>query len=109
MALGPVRGGAVRLASVGSSLVVAEGIETALSIQVATGLPAWAALSAGNLPALALPELPLAAEVIIGADSDAAGTRFAFAAAQSFAAGGRRVRVVMPARGDFNDVLQGNT
>ena len=47
MMLGSVRGGAVRLAKAGPRLVVAEGIETALSVQVATAMPTWAALSEG--------------------------------------------------------------
>ena len=43
-----------------------EGVETALSVMEATGLPAWAALSAGGIEGLVLPDLPIAAEVVIG-------------------------------------------
>jgi putative DNA primase/helicase len=107
MALGPIRGGAIRLAEAGELLVVAEGIETALSIQEATGYPAWAAISAGNLPALVLPALPLASLIIIGADPDAAGQRYAVEAAQRWCYEGRRVRIATPQHGDFNDVLRG--
>jgi phage/plasmid primase-like uncharacterized protein len=109
MMLGPIEGGAVRLAPAGPALVLAEGIETALSVQEATGMPTWAALSAGNLVSVRLPDFPLATEVIIAADHDAngAGQRAAEEAAARFAAEGRRVRIALPPRTglDFNDVI----
>ena len=46
--LGPVATGAVRLAEAGPALAVSEGIESGLSVLAATGIPAWAALSAGG-------------------------------------------------------------
>jgi putative DNA primase/helicase len=106
MALGPVRGGAVQLAAAGERLAVAEGIETALSVQQATGLPTWAVLGATNLRNLVLPALPMAAEITIAADADPAGLRGAYAAAGRWLAAGRRVRIALPPRGlDFNNVL----
>ena len=106
MMLGPVRCGAVWLAPVAEILVVAEGIETALSVQQATGLPCWATLSASNIPVLQLPPLPLASEIVIAADPDAAGLRAAGAAADRWCAEGRRVRIATPpGDGDFNDAL----
>lgn len=42
-------GCAVRLAPAASAMGAAEGIETALSVMQATGLPVWAAYSLGNL------------------------------------------------------------
>jgi hypothetical protein len=108
MALGPIRGGAVRLAPADRALAVAEGIETALSIQHATGMPSWAVLSASNLDNLVLPTLPLAAEIVIGADADPAGMRAAYAAADHWTVQGRRVRIAIPPDGsDCNDVLRG--
>lgn len=47
--LGNVTGGTIRLAPAGEHLVLAEGIETALSVMQATGLPAWAGVSLGNM------------------------------------------------------------
>ncbi|MGR3290350.1 MAG: DUF7146 domain-containing protein, partial [Paracoccaceae bacterium] len=69
--LGPCAGGAVRLSSGAGPLVVAEGIETALSLL--SGLlsgPAsvWAALSTSGMRALHLPPDP--AKLIIATDSD---------------------------------------
>lgn len=107
--LGPCGGGAVRLAAAGPALVISEGIETGLSVMLATGLPTWAALSAGGIEGLTLPALPLAAEVTIAADNDPSGRGQAAAdkAAARFTAEGRRVRICMPPTpgSDFNDVL----
>jgi putative DNA primase/helicase len=107
--LGPVGGAAVRLAPIGETLVVAEGIETAASVMLATGLPAWAAISAIGIEQLILPPPPLAATVIIAADNDAngRGESAARVAAQRWLAEGRRVRIaVPPVPGfDWNDVL----
>src|SRR5438067_129290 len=55
MMLGRCRGGAVRLGPISDRLMVAEGIETALSVMQATGRPAWAALSTSGLRTLELP------------------------------------------------------
>ena len=107
-ALGPCAGGAIRLAPAGPVLAITEGIETALSVLQETGLPTWAALSASGMCGLILPEPPLAAEIIIAADADTngAGLRAAEAAAARWVREGRRVRIALPPRGDFNDLLQ---
>ena len=54
MMLGPCRGGVVRLAAPREVLMVGEGIETCLAAMMATGHPAWAALSTSGLRALDL-------------------------------------------------------
>lgn len=107
MMLGPVAGGAVWLAPPAERIALVEGIETGLAVQSATGIATWAALSASNLPNVVLPPLPLAAEVVIAADHDAAGLRAAYRAAERLSHEGRRVRVAVPDHGDFNDLLQG--
>lgn len=110
MMLGNVGGGAVRFAPVSEKLAVCEGLETALSVQQATGIPTWAALSAGGIESLLLPPLPLASDIIIAADHDenGVGQRAAEHAAQRWVAEERRVRIALPPRvgQDFNDVLQ---
>jgi len=110
MMLGKVSGGAVRLAPVSEKLVVCEGLETALSVQQATGIPTWAAGSAGGIEELTLPPLPLAGDIIIAADHDAngVGQRAAEHAAQRWLVDGRRVRIALPPHvgQDFNDILQ---
>jgi hypothetical protein len=104
MMLGPCHGGAVRLGSAHTDIMVGEGIETCLAAMIATGKPAWAALSSSGLRSLELPaEIT---DVTVLADADDAGE----AAAQIFAyrllRQGRRVRIARPPPGyDFNDML----
>lgn len=107
MTLGQVKGGAVRLHPHGPRLAVAEGVETSLSAALLLGLPAWAAVSAGNLgDFLALPAE--VREVIIAADHDAPGRAAAQRAAARWKAEGRTVRIALPdkAGADFNDLLR---
>lgn len=110
MTLGPMWGGAVRLTpdlAAPPALVVGEGIETSASAGLLLGLPAWAALSAGNLGGgLVLPDGVRA--VTIAADADAVGLKEADRAARRWGAEGRTVRVLAPqgAGQDFNDVLR---
>jgi putative DNA primase/helicase len=87
-------------------LVVAEGIETAASAGILTGLPAWAAISAGNLAAgLVLPRE--ARSVVIAVDPDEPGERAGRAAALRWSGEGRRVRIARSCgTGDFNDILR---
>jgi putative DNA primase/helicase len=105
MTLGPCKGGAVPLAPAGPVLGVAEGIETALSFMQATGIPTWAALSAGGIRNLILPAE--VSEVVIAADPDVVGIRAAHDAARRWLAEGRLVRIARPPVGsDFNDLLR---
>jgi putative DNA primase/helicase len=105
--LGPVWGGAIALQArdLGRALVIAEGIETAASAGLLMGLPAWAALSAGNMAkGLVLP--PDARHVVIAADPDDAGRTAARDAWTRWTAEGRAVRIAVPDDGgDFNDLL----
>ncbi len=110
MMLGSVAGGAVRLAYVGSKMIVGEGLETCLSAQEATGLPAWAVLSASNFKSLILPALPIAGGIEILADHDKnrAGMNAAEQAAKLWSSQGRKVWIAQPpAPGtDFNDMAR---
>jgi hypothetical protein len=106
MMLGPCHGGAVRLGPPDDRLMIAEGIETALSAMQATGQAAWAALSTSGLRALDLPAE--VRDVIVLADGDDPGETAARVAGLRWKREGRRVRVAHPPRGfDFNDVLMG--
>ncbi len=114
MTLGPISGGAVRLAHAGPKLIVAEGLETSLSVQEATGLPVWAVLSASNFMGLVLPALPMAAEIVIAADNDKikngkrAGLDAAEKAAALWVSQGRKVWIAQPPKPgtDFNDLAR---
>lgn len=108
---GAVAGGAVRLVSGAEGpdtpLVVAEGIETALSL--ASGLlsgPAavWAALSTSGLRALRLPSAP--GRLTVAADGDEPGLEAARALAARADALGWQVSLLPAPQGrDWNDVL----
>jgi hypothetical protein len=104
MMLGPCRGGAVRLASPGDVLMVGEGIESCLAAVLATGNPAWAALSTSGLRALDLPDT--ARDVIVLADGDDPGEAAARDCAWRWKRESRRVRIARsPQEMDFNDFL----
>jgi putative DNA primase/helicase len=108
MALGPCRGGAVRLAAPGDVLMVGEGIETCMAAMYATGYPAWSALSTSGLRGLGLPKD--VCDVIVLADGDEAGEKAARDCAQRWKREGRRVRIARPPWGtDFNDLLLANS
>jgi putative DNA primase/helicase len=110
MALGPIAGGSFRTAPAGERLVIAEGVEDALTLTQALGLPAWATLGASNLAKVWLPPLPLASEVIVAIDRDAVAEKAAQVAKARLTKEGRKVRLMRPPEGlgikDFNDVLR---
>ena len=105
--IGPCGGGAARLLGTQGPLIVAEGIETALSLpslNTDTVARYWAALSAGGVKALELPKSP--SKLIIAADGDAAGEAAANELGQRAAlAGWDVVMMAAPAGQDWNDVL----
>jgi putative DNA primase/helicase len=104
--IGSVWGGAVRLDPAAREMAIGEGIETAASAGKLTGLPVWAAVSAGNMAkAMMLP--PEVQSVLIAVDREPTGEGAARAAAVRLRAEGRTVRFLMPeAFGmDANDTL----
>jgi hypothetical protein len=124
--LGPIAGGAVRLAvgrigtvgkaaarnpcTNGEPLVVAEGIETALSLPTATLGPSptiWAALSTSGMAGLRLPE-GFPGRLIIASDNDAAGRGAATALGDRAWALGWTVQHLSPPDGqaDWNEAVQ---
>jgi len=106
MMLGPCGGGAVRLGPLSESLLVGEGVETCLAAMLSTGQTAWAALSAGGMRTLGLPDGVRAVTVL--ADGDPAGEAAARDCSKRWAREGRLVRIARAPMGlDFNDVLVG--
>lgn len=107
--LGATAGGAVRLSDGPSRLVVAEGIESGLSLLC--GLldgPAtlWATLSTSGLRGLRLPPQP--GRLTIACDGDTAGREAAHALAARANALGWQVGIMDPGSdADFNDILEG--
>ena len=112
MTLGRMAGGAVRLGMIDPSpdqtLIVAEGIESALSVSLLMGNPAWAALSAGGIEQLLLPDEIRTIQIAVDRDANGCGEAAARAAALRWLSEGRRVQLVIPDRlgADANDLLR---
>ena len=106
--LGAALGGAVRVADGPGALVVAEGLETALSLS--SGLlrvPAtvWAALSAPGVAGLRLPD-GIPHKLTIAPDGDTAGRDAAHRLAERATALGWTVSLLLAPDGrDWNDIL----
>lgn len=103
---GRVWGGAIRIGGLAPEIIVAEGPETAAAAGLLLRLPAWSAVSAGNLAkGLVLP--PEVKTVVIAADHDKPGLDAAEAAARRWKAEGRAVKIIKPPTPghDFADVL----
>jgi Toprim domain len=84
----------------GLGLVIAEGIEDALSAHQATGLGAWAAGTAGRLPAMAEWVPSYVETVTIFVDADANGEKGSTELARRLIA--RGIEVLMARPGDFS-------
>lgn len=109
MMLGSSKGGAVMLSNLqrDEPLIIAEGIETALSVYAATGLPTWAALSASGMINVEVPPPDVTPEIIIAADNDRAGIAAANKLADRLLKCGHKVKIATPPKSgtDFNDLL----
>ena len=108
LSLGPTRGGAIRLGPPGPAILIAEGVETALSgtILDREHRPAWSAISKIGMEKVRLP--PSIQTVTFLADNDDAGqsVKAANRAKRRALAAGLDARVaVAPVAQDFNDVL----
>lgn len=93
---GASSGTAVRLFQPGKTLGLAEGIETALAVHLATGIPMWATTSAGLLEVVEIPEH--VESVLIWADLDKsnAGQHAASKLADRMARLGKNAVVFLP-------------
>lgn len=102
--VGELRGGAVRLAEPLDSLWVTEGVEDALAVMSLSSIPAWAAVSAGMMPFVQIPET--VRKIFIGADNDAPGQKGATALANRLYGEGRKVWIHTPPKAkDWNDEI----
>jgi len=108
--LGPSRGACIRLCPAAEHLGLAEGIETALSVMQACGMPVWAVMSRGNFEAF---DPPAECQRVTNlADNDTKDWRRARTvmrrAAQAQSERGLFVETAWPPRkSDFNDLLIG--
>ena len=101
------RGAAIKLYTPTNELCLAEGIETALSVRVATGLPVWAAVSTGLMTGVVVPESVKRVLVMADNDLNGAGESAATKLVSRLLKEGRDARLVMPSEinSDWNDVL----
>ena len=108
---GALTGAAIRLYPAESALALAEGIETALAIRAALGMPVWATVSAHGLRTVELPET--VQDLLICADNDVSrtGQKAARALATRLLRQGIQVRIITPPvpGTDWLDVLQGGS
>jgi putative DNA primase/helicase len=87
-------GGAIRIDNASDRLALAEGIESALAVRVATGWPVWATVTAGGLQRI---EVPNAVDrVAIYADHDYAGLEAARHAARRLEKAGKDAQIIIP-------------
>ncbi len=104
MALGTLRGGAVRLAPTTGRVWLTEGVEDALAVMQMMGEPAWAVLGTSGFKNIVLPDR--IKQVILAPDGDDAGQAVIQEAAHRLAGQGREVRAAkLPAGKDWCDVL----
>ncbi len=104
-------GAAIRLGPAGSSLGMAEGVETALAVMNATGQVCWATTTAVLLQQVVLP--PQVQRITIWADNDESNTglKSAFELAERLVKEGRKAEIKIPKRPpghktwDWADVL----
>ena len=109
-----INGASIQLEKPGERLCLAEGIETALSVQYATGLPCWCAISANGLKTVEIPEGVKTVLIFADKDKSDVGMLAAEALRDRLADEGRFVIIVnipdaIPsgAKGiDWNDVLR---
>jgi putative DNA primase/helicase len=102
---GPLGAGAVRLGAPQETMGIAEGVETALSAMMLTGMTVWASLGGGRLHNVELP--PFVRDVHIFADNDETGRAVAYRASDVHRELGRSVKIRRPPPQfkDFNDFI----
>ena len=104
LALGTLRGGAVRLVPTTGRVWLTEGVEDALAVVQMTGEPAWAVLGTSGFKSVELPDH--IRQVILAPDGDDAGQAVIEDAARRLAGQGREVRAAkLPPGKDWVDLL----
>lgn len=106
---GATRGAAIHLVDPkpGDALAITEGIETGLAVYEATGVAVWAAVSAGGMEAVRVPESVQVVELFCDNDRSRVGEMSAHKAAKRLRAEGKTVHVIVPPKPgqDWLDIL----
>ncbi|MCL4486335.1 MAG: toprim domain-containing protein [Nitrospirae bacterium] len=102
--LGPSN--AIQLAPHGAVLAVAEGVETAFSFGILSGLPVWSILSSGGIERFCPPAG--VKKIVIGADHDKPGIKAAQVLVDRLSGQNVEVKAIFPdiSGQDWNDVLR---
>ena len=104
MALGPLRGSAVRLTPTTDRVWLTEGVEDGLAVMQMMGEPVWAVLGTSGFKNVEIPEN--IKRVILAPDGDDAGQAVIREIANRLAGQGHEVRVArLPPSKDWCDVL----
>jgi hypothetical protein len=85
-----------------NGLILAEGVETGISLWMAGLRPCW--VTAGTSNMTAFPVLSGIAALTVASDVDQGGQEAAAACAKRWRAAGREVRIIKPPAGDFADL-----
>jgi len=93
---GVSRGAAIRLFKASDTLAVAEGVETAFAVHIATRIPTWATVSAGGMATLQLPKSIRTIKIMADLDRSGAGELSARKLAKQLLIEGRDVFIVRP-------------
>ena len=94
--LGSMKGGSIRLGQPNDTLALAEGLETALAVRLATGMSTWAAVNASNLSAVVVPDAVNTVHIFADLDASETGEKEAEKAADRLRAQGRTVYIHLP-------------
>jgi putative DNA primase/helicase len=84
-------GAAIRLFEVKDTLCIAEGVESSLSVHVDTGLPVWAAVNAGMMEKIVVPESVKFVYIYADEDKSFRGAKAAYTLANKLMAQGKEV------------------
>jgi len=95
---GGISGGAVRLGEPTDTLAITEGIETGLSVQLATGVPTWSSCTAALLAKVEIPETVKTILIFADKDKNGAGKKVAEKLAERLRTEGKKVKIFMPKR-----------
>jgi len=93
---GAMRGGAIRLFEATNQIAIAEGIETALAVYVATGIPAWSTVSASMMKSLVVPSKTETILIFADNDENQTGQNAANFLANRLCKKGHSVKVMIP-------------
>lgn len=107
LCLGQIRGSALRLGPVQPRILLASGVEDALSLtRMFVGATVWAAFGDANLPHVSLPDI--VRDVVLCGDADEPGRAAVDAARTAYEARGIVVEDLVPRGGckDFNEEWQ---